>query len=214
MRRNRRPHSVCLRLSLFLTSLVAVVAVLGQPEASKAHSLRATSAEVRGGLAGQARHLRRALRHYRTALVWCQHHKRLFKGTAGHDCYWPHYRLARKAERKLAKVEARLIPSGWPGIPPMPRYLANATLQVFGRAKFAQAQCIAWYENSYTWVVSSTGDWSPWQINYASWSGTFDFSRLNGPEDAVYAARAAYRISSGGTNWNPWVVYWKWGVCH
>lgn len=52
-------------------------------------------------------------------------------------------------------------------------------------------------------AVSPTGDYGLWQINLASHPDVPRSCAL----DPACCAGAAYRISSGGTDWQPWATY-------
>lgn len=51
---------------------------------------------------------------------------------------------------------------------------------------------------------SPTGDYGDWQINHQA-HPQYDTGRLL--SDPLYNAQAAYAVSGGGTNWNPWTTY-------
>ena len=54
-------------------------------------------------------------------------------------------------------------------------------------------------------VISGSGDWGLWQINYSAHHTQYDFPRLL--TDPVYNATAAWDISGKGKNWTPWSTY-------
>jgi hypothetical protein len=53
--------------------------------------------------------------------------------------------------------------------------------------------------------LQGTGSWGLWQV-YSAAHPQYDYERM--ATDPLYAAQAAFEISGGGKNWNPWTTYW------
>ena len=106
------------------------------------------------------------------------------------------------------------LPRPYPGTPRPPKNVGVAILHVFGKWRYRQAQCVAWYENRYVWrgrgAISPTSDYGLFQVNRPSWESTFDFRQML---HLYYNTRAAYRISRGGRDWSPWSVVTIQGHC-
>lgn len=64
-----------------------------------------------------------------------------------------------------------------------------------------------------TEAISPSADYGLWQINRIHF-GSYGINASNW-DDPVVNARAAYAISSGGTNWAPWCTAWldPWDNC-
>lgn len=79
----------------------------------------------------------------------------------------------------------------------------QAIRSVFG-PRAPLATCIAYHESGLrTSVVSATGDYGLFQINYQAHHTWVDFtpSKIFNP---LYNSRIAYRLSKKGTNWHAW----------
>lgn len=85
------------------------------------------------------------------------------------------------------------------------RALAAAALPAASSQALDTAAAIALAESAgRPGAVSSTGDYGLWQINHRA-HPNYDTGRLLA--EPAYNARAMAEISSGGTNWAPWVTF-------
>ena len=97
----------------------------------------------------------------------------------------------------------------------MSRSLASAagtarlvTERVFG-PRWRVAWCISYYESRHYLHARNGANLGPWQINVAAhpWASPWLLTH-----SWWYSARAAYRISDGGRNWQPWTTAYLCGV--
>lgn len=80
-----------------------------------------------------------------------------------------------------------------------------------GRGAVATALCVVRGESGFNpGAISHTGDYGVFQINRATWYGTYDWPRILDP---VYNVNVGWAMSKHGTYWYPWVV-WANGTCH
>lgn len=88
------------------------IALGGTSTEARAHNVKPTRSEIQGGLLGKLEHAKRNLQHGRTGMKWCIRHARRLLASdvrAGTDCYWPHYRLAKRSLKTVRKIRAKLI---------------------------------------------------------------------------------------------------------
>ena len=89
---------------------------------------------------------------------------------------------------------------------PQPALIARISHAVFG-SRWRTAACIAHYESTDGAYVVNGPNLSPWQIDVDAHPWV-DRARIL--RDWWYAARVAYRISSGGRDWSAWSTH---GMC-
>lgn len=89
-----------------------------------------------------------------------------------------------------------------------PALLAKISREVFG-PRWRSAFCITRYESTYGVNFVNGDQYSPWQIEVSAHPWVNARRLLT---DWVYAARVAYRISDGGTDWGAWSTHAKCGV--
>jgi len=89
-----------------------------------------------------------------------------------------------------------------------PARIAAISQQVFG-PRWRVAACIAHYESTDGAHLYNGPNLGPWQINVAAHPWV-DRGRV--VSDWLYSARVAWRISSHGTDWQPWSTHRNCGV--
>ena len=92
---------------------------------------------------------------------------------------------------------------GWNSGRPQPQLIATISRRVFG-PRWQAASCIAHFESTDGAHDVNGTSLSPWQIDVHAhpWVNAYRVLR-----DWTYAARVAYRLSSGGTHWSSaWVT--------
>lgn len=83
---------------------------------------------------------------------------------------------------------------------PQPALIARISKQVFG-PRWRVAACIAHYESTDGAHLYNGSNLGPWQVNVAAHRWV---NARRVVADWWYAARVAFRISSGGRDWSPW----------
>ena len=94
----------------------------------------------------------------------------------------------------------------WSSGRPQPGLIARISRAVFG-PRAATAACIAHFESTDGAKLYNRPNLGPWQIDVDvhTWVSA---SRV--VSDWWYAARVAYRLSRGGSDWSPWSTH---GLC-
>jgi hypothetical protein len=92
---------------------------------------------------------------------------------------------------------------------PQPARIRAVSQQVFDASHWRTAACIAHYESTDGAHLYNGTSLGPWQINvpYHPW-----VNKRRVVSDWLYAARVAYRISSGGRDWSAWTTHQRCGV--